>query len=241
MPASLDTFTVTCNGIGSVGIDYVDADLDPDEDIVFAFVYFKPRLTRGATIWASGLTPPRGIQLDDVKARFSPEDGRLRTIVAQPVNEKQIVTVTGNPFTLTYSAPPATSNLASTATSIQVETALGALATVGGTDNVNVAGVNGGPFAVYFTGALAGTDVALMTATNATVTLEDQGAPNLGVRLIANTALLGLTELIYDVDFEVPESDRIINGFAIAAPTTTAQTVDLATVTKLPHRSALGL
>lgn len=238
MPASPDTFTITCNGIGALGIDYVDAGIDPDEDIVYAFVYFKPRLPKGTTIWASGLTPPRGIQLDDVKARFSPEDGKLRTIVAQPTNEKQIVTVTGNPFTLTY-ASQTTSSLASTATAIQVETALGALSSIGGEENVNVSGVNGGPFNVFFTGALGGTDVAQMTATNATITTATTGAGNLGVKLVANTALLNLDELIYDVEFEVPESDRIIDAFAITAPTTTGQTIALETVTKLPHRGAL--
>ncbi len=56
------------------------------------------------------------------------------------------------------------------------------------------------------------------------------------MKLIANTANLDLDQLIYDVQFVVPESDRILNPFAILAPTTANQTVDLATVTKLPPK-----
>lgn len=351
MPANPDTFLVTCDGVGAIGIDYIDPNTDPDEDVITAFVWFKPRLPKGTVIWAPGLTPPRGIMLDDVRGRFSPEDGRLRTIVAQSLNEKQTITVTGDPFTVTFDGQPTTS-LAEGSTPQQVQAALEALSniavgdvyvsgetrnekqtiTIGGgatggtfpltfdgettavpvSRNANagfvkaalqslpnigqggcaVAGPSGGPWVVEFTGPLAGTNVSLltstaagltggtptiditttiagttdtpfqvtfqgqyetvdvpvMTATNATITTTQAGTPDLGIKLVANTALLSLDELIYDVEFEIPDNDgvgvgndRKILPFAIAAPETTGQTIDLTSATRLPHRSTLGI
>lgn len=356
MPASPDTFTVTCNGIGAIGIDHVDPNTDPDEDIVYAFVWFRPRLDPGTVIWASGLTPPRGIQLDDIKARFSPEDGKLRTIIAGPVNEKQTITITGSPtggswpltfdgqtvtgiahnaaplavqnaleslpniavgdvyisgaatnekqtitigggatdgnFKIAFNGSPPSGFIPRNANSATVQGILQALSTIGsggcsvtgaiggpwtveftgplagadlpqmtgdatdligGTPTVNIAttvqGSSGGPYTVTFQGAYAGTDVPLLSSSGASLTPSGdvliepvtEGTQDLGVKLVANTSLIDLDELIYDIDFEIPESDRIIKPFAILAPTTTAQTVDLATVTKLPHRSELGI
>lgn len=236
---ALDLFTVTCNGVGAIGIDYVDAGLEPDEHIVYAFVEFQPRLPAGTVVWCPTLTPPRGIQLDKVKARFAPEDGVLRTIVGEPTNEKQRVTVSGNPFTLTFSGQP-TGNLASTATAAQVDAALEGLSNIG-VNEVYVSGANGGPFDVTFHGTLGYTNVPVMSATNATVSTLTEGDLDAGVKLVANTATLDLDELIYDVVFTVPESDRKLNPFAFTAPTTTNQTIDLASVTKLPSRTELGI
>jgi hypothetical protein len=351
VPASPDTFLVTSDGIGAIGIDYVDLGTEPDEDVIYAFVLFTPRLEPGTVIWAPGLTPPRGIVLDPVRARFAPEDGKLRTIVGEPRNEKQLVTVTGTPFTLTpISGGPTTANIAQTATPAQVQAALEALAnidvgdvfvsgatvnekqtiTIGGgatggtfplafngsdpipelgrnstaslvkaalqslstigSGGVSVTGPTGGPWVVEFTGPLAGADqplittsaanltggtptagvtetvkgstgnpftvtfqgqyehqdMALMAATNATITAAQEGTSDLGVKLVANTALLALDDLIYDVEFDVPDdefgtAERILKPFAIAAPETTGVTLDLATVAKLPHRSQLGI
>ena len=351
MPASPDTFTVTSDGIGAIGIDYVDIGTEPDEDVIYAFVWFKPRLDKGTVVWAPGLTPPRGIVLDDVRARFAPEDGKLRTIVGKPTNEKQTVTITGsgtltfsgqttaslgttttaaqlqtalenlsniNPgdvfvsgttqnekqtitigggatggtFPLTYAGQTTSPQLSRNATASLVKAALQSLSNIG-SGGVSVTGPTGGPWVVEFTGPLAGTDVALMTTSAAsltggtptatvttttpgstgspfTVTFQGQyagtdvpamtttgsvavatttaGTADLGVKLVANTALLDLDELIYDVEFDVPDDglddttdDRILRPFAIAAPTTTGQTLDLATVAKLPHRSELGI
>jgi hypothetical protein len=351
MPANPDYFTVTSDGIGSIGVDYVDLNTDPDEAIVYAFVDFKPRLPEGFTIWASGLTPPRGIILDDVRARFSPEDGKLRTIIAGPVNEKQTVTIagdgtltfsgqttatigtsttrdqllaaleglsniavgdvfvsgatvnekqtitigggaTGGTFPLTFDGQTTSPELTRNATPSLVKAALQALSNIGSGD-VSVTGPTGGPWIVEFTGALAGTNVPQMTTSAAnltggtptaavtttqagstgspfTVTFQGAyagtdvpvmvgtggvsvststgGTAALGVKLVANTTLIDLDELIYDVEFEVPddqlddtEDGRIVKPFAIEAPTTAGQTVDLATVTKLPHRSELGI
>lgn len=377
MPASPDYFTVTSDGIGSIGIDYVDPGTDPDEDVVYAFVTFRPRLLDGYTIWAPGLTPPRGIILDPVKARFSPEDGRLRTIVAGPVNEKQRITITGNPtggtWPLSFDGAGPVTGIARNANPAAVQAALETLSNIdpgdvyvsgattnekqqiaigggatGGTfrarfngstyadsgafprmassqtmknllqalpsigsGNCSVVGPAGGPWVVEFTGGLSGQDqplieietvnltggtptatvttvipgtsgspytvtfqgqytaidVPLLTSSGASLTpsggvlieTTQAGTPDLGVKLVANTALIDLDELIYDVEFTVPAQNtddadapdtndgtdndstrRIIKPFAIAAPTTTGQTVDLATVTKLPHRSEIA-
>lgn len=236
---ALGYFTVTSSGIGSVGVDYVDDGTDPDESVVYAFVDFKPRLPVGTVIWASALNPPRGIQLDKVKARFAPEDGILRTIVGEPVNERQRVTVTGDDWSVTFDGET-TTTLDQLATATQFDAALEALPNVG-VGNVFVSGDDGGPFDVSFTNTLGHTNVPLMSGSNATVSLLREGDLDAGVKLVANTTVLDLDELIYDVTFVVPESDRIVNGFAFTAPTTAGTTIDLASVAKLPHRSVLGL
>lgn len=238
---ALDYCTITCNGVGAIGVDWVDAGLDPDESIVYAFVDFAPRLPPGTVIWAPTLTPPRGIQIDKVRARFAPEDGILRTIQGEPTNEKQRVTVAvgSDPFTLNFSGQP-TNSLAHAATAAQVDAALEALSNIG-VNEVFVSGVNGGPYDVTFHGTLGYANVPVMTATGATVSTITEGTLDAGVKLIANTAVLDLEELIYDVTFEVPESDRTLNPFAFAAPTTADQTIDLASVTRLPGRTELGI
>jgi hypothetical protein len=295
--ATLDYFTVTSAGIGAIGIDYVDPGTDPDETVVFSFVDFIAREPAGTVHWLSGLTPPRGIQLDPVRARYSPEDGQLRTIVGHPTNEQQLVTATGA-FTLTY-AGQTTGTIALTATPPTVQTALEALSNINpgdiyvsgvmhnekqtitiatatggtfklatataptdwtgpisrnasassvqaylqalstiGSDGCSVTGPTSGPWIVEFTGTLAGTDVGLlvkdqtaltpsgtititqtvqgstgnpftvnfvgplagtdvtqMTATGATVTTVTGGTPDLGVKLVANTAVMELNQV----------------------------------------------
>lgn len=162
---ALDTFLVTSNGIGAIGIDYVDADTLPDEHVVCAFVDFVPRLPKGTVIWASGLTPPRGIQLDTVRARFSPEDGILRTIIGSPQNERQHVVVTGSPtsFTLALSGQTTAAITAAGITNSLIQTRLEALSNVGA-GNVAVTGAYP-TFNVQFQGTLADTNQAQMTGT----------------------------------------------------------------------------
>jgi hypothetical protein len=238
--AALDFFTVTCNGIGAIGVDYVDAGTDPDEHLVYAFVDFVPRVPKGTVIWASGLTPPRGIQLDTVRGRFSPEDGVLRTIIADPTNERQHVVVTGSPtsFILNLAGNPTASITTAGINNALIQTRLEALPNVGA-GNVAVTGAYPS-FNVQYKGTLANTNLAQMTGTGTggttplvTVTTLDDGDLEAGVKLVANTPILDLDELIWDVVFVIPESDRIINGFGFASPTTTSQTVDLSTVAKL--------
>lgn len=84
------------------------------------------------------------------------------------VDTVQLVTLTGAPtgghFTLAVSGD-ATTSLAWNASAADVQTALQALGSVG-TDNATVVGDDGGPWEVTFIGALGGTDVAAMAATN---------------------------------------------------------------------------
>ena len=117
---------MTSGGVGAISVDYVDPGTDPDEDVVYAFVNFIPREPVGTVHWLEGLDRPRGIQLDTVEARYAPEDGQLRTIIGRPKGEKQLVTVTGNPFTLTFDGAP-TANITHPATPPQVQAALEAL------------------------------------------------------------------------------------------------------------------
>jgi fermentation-respiration switch protein FrsA (DUF1100 family) len=94
--------------------------------------------------------------------------------LAVPANEQQTVTITGTPtggtFTLSY-AGQTTAGIAYNATASAVQTALRALSTVGSTG----ATVTGGPgpatpFVVTFGGFLAGSNIAQMTASAASLT-----------------------------------------------------------------------
>lgn len=134
----------------------------------------------------------------------------------------------------------ATVSIPANATPAVVRTALQNLPNIG-TGNIQVTGNNGGPWTAHFTGTLGGMNVPQLTATGATVTTHTQGASNEGVRLVANTDLLALDHLIYDIDFDVPNSDRTVRGFAILAPTEANETIALETVDRLPHRSFLGI
>jgi hypothetical protein len=96
------------------------------------------------------------------------------TTLAVPVNEIQTITITGTPtggtFTLTY-AGQTTAGIAYNAVAAAVQSALQALSTVG-TGGVTVAG-GPGPGTAWtatFTGILAGTNIAQMTASAASLT-----------------------------------------------------------------------
>jgi hypothetical protein len=106
---------------------------------------------------------------------FLPSGTVLGQITASPgllapyaglTEEVQTVTEGGSgltSFTLTFSGQT-TASLAAAATAAQVQTALQALSNVGA-GNAIVTGGAGGPYTVTFTGALAETNVAQMTAT----------------------------------------------------------------------------
>lgn len=87
-------------------------------------------------------------------------------------NEVQSVTITGAPtggtFTLTYSGQT-TGAIAFDASAATVATALKALSNIGDTD-VQVTGVDGGPYTVTFIGALGESNTAQMTASGASLT-----------------------------------------------------------------------
>src|SRR6188768_1791353 len=163
----LEYFTVTSAGICSIGVDYVDPGVEPDEDTVYAFVDFIPREDPGTVHWLSGLSKPRGIQLDAVRGRFSTEDGQLRTIIGHPTTEQQLVTATGTPVTLNYAGQP-TAPFADVSTPQQVQAALEAL------PNLNVGDV-------YVSGKLQNEKQTITVgggATGGTFPLALGGAPS---------------------------------------------------------------
>lgn len=89
-------------------------------------------------------------------------------------NEEQSVAITGGPtggtYTLTYSGQT-TGPIVYNATATQVRTALAALSNIGSGNVACTGGPHPGtPVAVTFTGVLAGTDVAQMTASSAGLT-----------------------------------------------------------------------
>jgi len=76
---TLQFFTVTGN-LRAIVVDYVDAGVTPDISNVTCTIDFIPRVPRGQVVWASGLTPPQGILIAPIRARFD-GDGALHTIV----------------------------------------------------------------------------------------------------------------------------------------------------------------
>jgi hypothetical protein len=168
------------------------------------------------------------------------------------VDEQQQITVTtnpiGSPFALSFNGSAPSSLIARNASAGQVEAALTALSTIGAS-NVAVAGPNGGPWVATFNDALGNQDVPQLvpSTTDITVTTTRAGTLAAGVKLTAGTDVLGLgsydpaTEtggLVYDTIF----TNVVYNGglqdihpFGIVALADWAgQTIDLATVTKVP-------
>jgi hypothetical protein len=241
--AVLEFFTLTAT-LNAIVVDYLDADADPDVQPISATVEFRPRIGSGKLVWLPTTTPPQGVALPGIKARFD-TDGVLRTIQDAAVNESQHIVVTGNPFTVSFKSVP-TGNLSSTATAAQVETAITGLSTVGAS-NAAVSGPNGGPFDVVFNDALGDQDVPQMTATNATITTTRAGTLAAGVKLTAGTDVLGLGTynpqsatggLVYDCIFsQVVYNKKIqtIDPFGIVSlPEWAGQTIDLAEIPKVP-------
>lgn len=245
--AVLEFFLLTAT-LNAVVVDYTDTGDDPDIQPISGTVEFRPRIPTGKLIWLPTLVPPQGVALPSIKARFD-TDGVLRTIQNAAINELQRITVTGNPFTLTFKGQT-TGNISSTATFAQVETALEALSTVGAS-NANVTGPNGGPYDVVFNDALGNQDVPAMTATNATISTPRAGTLAAGVKLTAATTVvtnaLDLATynaqsetggLVYDVIWSnVVYNKKLqdIHPFGIVAlPEWAGTTIDLATIAKVP-------
>lgn len=240
--AALQFFTVNAH------LDAVlDGVSDPAVEHLTGFMDFIPRVSAGGIVWGPSLDTPAGLVLRPIRGEFG-SDGVLHRSVG--VDEVQTVTITGSPtggnFTLTFSGQT-TGNIAYNATATQVQTALAALSTVGA-GNVEVAGSAGGPWTVTFKGDLAFLNVAQMTSNSAgltggstptagVATTTGGAAPAAGVELVAPTASLPLTKLIYDVvpsDIKLGGTDLYIAPFAFSAPTTGGATVNLASVTRIP-------
>jgi hypothetical protein len=122
MTGALDFFTAISNGLHSIGVDYVDTDVLPDEKNIYSFVTFTVREAPGTVHYLSGLVPPRGVILDPITGRYRSEDGKLGTLVSKPLNEVQLVTPTA-PFVLSYLGTP-TATIAQTADPGAVQAAL---------------------------------------------------------------------------------------------------------------------
>lgn len=243
--AELEYFMLTAT-LTAIVVDYTDAGDTPDQQRISGTLELRPRIPTGKLLWLPTLDPPQGVALAPIKARFD-TDGVLRTIQNAAVNELQTVTVTGDPFTLSFKGEP-TGDLAQSSTFAQVESALEGLSTVG-VSNVNVTGPDGGPFAVVFNDALGNQDVPAMTATNATVTTTRAGTLAAGVKLVAATELitdvLGEYDpqaetggLVFDCIFtQVVYNKRVqeIHPFGIVAqPEWAGKTIDLAEIPKVP-------
>ena len=81
-------------------------------------------------------------------------------------NAVQVITITGgtDPFALSFGGYT-TAQMVYNASAATVSTALQSLASIG-SDNVVVTGSNGGPYTVEFVGALANTNVGMISSDN---------------------------------------------------------------------------
>lgn len=146
-------------------------------------------------------------------------------------DEIQTITLYGTPvrgtFTLTFGANT-TAALAYNGTAAAMQTALRALASIGGA-NVTVAGANGGPYTVTFIGALANTNVALMTATSSMIGGDTTGTVlfhrngNWGSATVDGTAAYWL-RIDPDADLAIVDADtsgdyKLIDEFLIGIRT----------------------
>lgn len=244
--ATLEYVTLT-GKLSAVVVDYIDADKHPDEKTISGFCDIFPRLDTGKILWCSTLTPPRGLALAPMRARFDSNDGQLRTIVAADVYERQTVTLLGSPNggtwalkfrTTTGGTYETTTPLTWHPTASQVQTALQALPSIG-FDNVYVTGNQGGPFNVMWRNTLGAQDlpplsyVNSLTAVSGTPTISvstvRDGRAELGVELLACNEALPLDELIYDLVFSQVRfngDDQYLAPFAIRT---------------LPHAGAINL
>ncbi len=219
-------------------VDYVDVGTEPDIQNITSTIEFIPRLPAGSLAWAPGLTIPSGIALPPIKARTDP-DGYLRAVHLSPVTEIQTITMNGSSGTIAFNGSP-TVAITNTMTNLQVKAALESLPTIGA-GNVGVSGA-AGVYEVSFVEDLGYQNVPTMAATGATVAVTQPGALNDGVELVANTEVLDLDELIYDVRFTnvvFNKNPQVLSPFAFAAPTTAGVTLNLAEVPKLTPKPGI--
>jgi hypothetical protein len=146
------------------------------------------------------------------------------TTLAAGSNEVQTVTITGVPtggtFTLSFGGQT-TSPIAYNAIASAVQSALQALSTIG-TGNATVAGSAGGPYTVTFVGALSGIDVALLTASGASLT----GGTTPTVTVVATTpGVTGWLDAGWISDkglvAKLQESTKEITAFGTTSPVRT--------------------
>jgi hypothetical protein len=228
---TLSYWTLT-GRLTSIVVDYTDIGVDPDENPITATVDIIPRIPAGQILWASGLTPEQGLILAPMRCRFD-TDGYLRTIVASAHNETQTVatTLTSGTFPITWGGD--TANIPWNATSLQFETAMEALPSIGA-GNISVGGPNGGPWPVTFAGVFASSPQPLMTTTDpthVTITETRVGTLNQGVKLVANTDAINIDQLVYDLRFSnvvYNKQDQIIWPRGFVAPNQGNITIDMA-------------
>lgn len=149
--------------------------------------------------------------------------------LAAMVNEVQTVTITGTPaggtFTLSFGGQT-TAGIAFNAVASAVDSALEALSTIG-TGNVAVTGGPGPgtPYVVTFTGDLAGTNVALMTASAASLTGGTSPAVGVVQTTPGATGFVSAGIVSEDgLEKALSESSNKIKGYGLSQPVRTIVT-----------------
>ncbi len=116
------------------------------------------------------------------KVYYSDAEGNI----SKATDEVQSITVTDDPFTLTYSGQT-TGDIAEGATPAEVQEALEALSNIAVGDVIVTADSGAADYLVEFAGALQDTDVAAMTATNATIATVTAGGAITGLVRVGHT------------------------------------------------------
>ncbi|WP_275580491.1 phage major capsid protein [Mycobacterium riyadhense] len=136
-------------------------------------------------------------------------DTALLAGAGQATNEVQVITVTDDPFTVSFRGV-STADLADDAAAATVQTALQGLSTIGA-GNATVAGSAGGPYTVTFAGALAATAVDQLEATGATVQTTAEGEAANGITGLINQPGVQTGEL------DVTDADSLLDAIALAS------------------------
>lgn len=119
------------------------------------------------------------------KVYYSDADGNIGTLT----DEVQTITITNpaNPITLSFSGQGPTANIGPNPTAAQIQAALVGLSNVAPGDVTVTDDPGAADFRVKFGGAYKDTDVALMTATNATIGTATAGGATTGLVRVGHT------------------------------------------------------
>jgi autotransporter-associated beta strand protein len=200
VPATVTTFTITFNGYTSGAITRATAD----GTAVRTALEAMPSIGSGNVTVTGAVGGPYTVTFTGALAASNvPQftstvtSGTGTVAHATPTNgraindsETELITVPASvtTFTLNYNGATTAPITRATATGATVQAALELIPTIG-TGNVSVAGVAGGPYVVQFRGALAGIDVADLTATTST------GSGSVAITVpIAGSAAINVTD-----------------------------------------------
>lgn len=247
----LTYFTVTGHWYDVEAPDTSGTTNTPQFLVVSAFITFKPRLKPGTVIYVSNLDLQANMAVPSTVARVASTTGGTFTAGTY----YWVITATNANGETTKSAE-VTSTLTGSTSSVALswDRTDGATGykiwrgTTAGGENILVTTIGSGTTTTYTDTGTAGTSVSPPTSNTAAMsantglalpaitarilqgelqTIDRADTPQ--IQLVANSAVLNLTSLVYDVSFSnvvYASAGQTITNFAFTAPTT-ATTIDL--------------